>query len=148
MKLILTLGACAALLASAGCATSKSYASCKQDVERLKDAVSETAFFLEALELELQAADEAVRACDAQVDTCTAELWVGRLQDIRLQTADERAQFVRANETWRAEACLDYTSTYRLNPPPPERYRAYYENYDNAERRIGELIAQFEALGG
>lgn len=136
------------VLALTSCATSKSYSSCKQDVERLKEAVSETAFFLEALEVELQAADEAVRSCDTQFEACPAELWAARLQDIELQTSDERARFTRADELWRPEACLEYTSAYRLNPPPPDRYKAYYENYDKVEKRIDELIAQFAAFGG
>ncbi|MGB3626881.1 MAG: hypothetical protein WA989_13690 [Henriciella sp.] len=131
----------ALLLAS--CATSKSYSSCKQDVERLKAAINETAYFLEALESELLAADTAVRQCDAQIESCTASLWIEKLEQIDLQTIDARSRFTRADELWRPEACLDYTSAYRINPPPPERYKAYYETYDKVERQIDELMDWF-----
>lgn len=144
MKRVLIAALPLAVLALSSCSSTKSYASCKQDVERLKTSITQTALFLEEVEPELQAAEMAARVCDTRLHVCAADAWVTRLDILRADAVRERAFFTRANETWRPEACLDYTSAYRLNPPPPERYRAYYENYDKVTDRIDELISQFQ----
>ncbi|MEM5518460.1 hypothetical protein WNY37_16000 [Henriciella sp. AS95] len=145
MKRVLKAALPLAVIALASCSSTKSYSSCKQDVERLKASIVSTSQFLEHAEAELQAADAIVRSCDDLVQPCAADDWVTRLKTLELDSERERAFFTRANETWRPAACLDYTSAYRLNPPPPERYRAYYENYDKLADRIDELIVQLEA---
>lgn len=148
MKRVLIAALPLAAVSLASCMTTKSYSACKQDVERLKTAISNTAAFLDSVEPELQAAEAAARVCDTRLGTCEAADLVMRLEILRADAHSERAYFTRANETWRPEACLDYTSTYRLNPPPPERYRAYYESYDKVTARTDELLAELEAFGG
>ena len=145
MKRVLKAALPLAALVLASCSTTKSYSSCKQDVERLKTSIASSALFMDHAESELQAAEVASRACDTRLDVCPADAWVRKLETLRADAERERAFFVRANETWQPQACLDYTSTYRLNPPPPERYRAYYETYDKVIARTDELIAVLEA---
>ena len=145
MKTIATVGALSLLVLAAGC-TTKSYASCDQDVERLKGAIRETAYFMEALELELADAGKAAAVCEDRLDTCMASVWIERLEQIRLQEADTRARFTRAVEVYQPDACLQYTSTYRLNPPPPERYRGYFTNFEQAEDAIDRLVERFSVF--
>lgn len=147
MKTLLTLGALSTLVLMGGC-TTKSYASCDQDVERLKGAIRETAYFMEALEIELGDANKAAAICEDRLDTCMADMWIDRLQQIRLQEADTRARFTRAVEVYQPDACLQYTATYRLNPPPPARYQGYFTNFEQAETEIERLVERFSVFVG
>lgn len=142
----IAIAALGALFLLSGCQTQKSYSSCDEDVERLKAAVRETAFFFEALEPEIERMQRGFDACNDRLDPCEAAASIARLDQIKLQLTDTRSRFTRAVDVWNPDACLPYSATYRLNPPDPERYKGFYFTFEAAEQEIEDLIDRFEVF--
>ena len=130
----------------AACQTTKSRHACQQDVERLKGVMRETGVFFEALEPELREASFALQACDSRTSPCRAEVWLTRLEQIRLQESELESRFARAVDVYEPDACLRYSAEYRLNPPDPETYMGYFATYEQAEDELDRLIRHFRVF--
>lgn len=142
LKSVLAVSLAALLAGLAGCQT-KSLNACKQDVERIKDVSREAGFFLEALRPEMREAEIALDACDSRFSPCKSQVWLDRLTALRTQEAEIAASFHRAADVYDPEACTAYTQAYQLNPPNPAAYNGYYSNFEQAERRLDDLIERF-----
>lgn len=143
MKRMVTSAVLSAVLLAGACHTTKSRAVCDQDVERLKLAISDTAFYFEALPAELIAANKGLKDCKSQVRTCEADAWFERLTQLRLQQSDLRSQFSRSVALYEQESCFDYAANDLLNPPNPTTYQGYFSNYEKAEIEVNRLIGAF-----
>lgn len=140
----LGLAVSALLLAVSGCQTVKSRSACQQDVERLKVSIAETDSFLQAADFELRAGFEALASCDSIAEVCDAGAWLARAETLRRQHRDVQARFARAVEVYQPDACLAYSSEYRLNPPPPHTYNGFFTSLDHTGEDIARMITAFE----
>jgi hypothetical protein len=68
------------------------------------------------------------------------------MEALRQEHIYRRADFNRAIDLWRPDACVPYAQGYRLNPPEPSTYNGYFYSYEETGQQIDELISKFNRL--
>ncbi|MBK74999.1 MAG: hypothetical protein CME85_05810 [Henriciella sp.] len=144
MKPVTALLPLAFLVLAGGCETYKSRSVCDGDIDRLKDTITATTLYLDALRPELRAGFRELQACDRISEECDAEVWLYRARAMRLEHQSVHAAFTRAVELWQPEVCLPHLQSYNLNPPDPATWQGYFFTLEETSDQIEELIDRFE----